>query len=136
MPPEVAADFLAPGRAPGDPGHRLAYYEWGTRANPRVLFCVHGLTRNAMDFAPLAESLCDRWRVIAVDMPGGGRSDWLADAADYAYPTYLADLVALLDHLALDRVDWLGTSMGGILGMMMAGAAPGRVGRLVLNDVG
>src|SRR3954447_8157177 len=136
MPPHETAYFLAPGREPGGPGHRLAYYEWGDAANPRVLFCVHGLTRNAMDFAPLAESLCDHWRVIAVDMPGRGRSDWLPDPADYAYPTYLADLIALLDHLAVDQVDWLGTSMGGILGMLMAGVAPGRVRRLVLNDVG
>jgi pimeloyl-ACP methyl ester carboxylesterase len=69
-------------------------------------------------------------------MPGRGRSQWLDDPADYGYPTYVADVSALLDHLALGRVDWLGTSMGGIIGMMMAARFPERIGRLVLNDIG
>ena len=128
--------FTTPGVNGQHLAHALAYHQWGARANPRVLFCVHGLTRNAMDFAVLAETLCDQWRVIAVDMPGRGKSDRLENAADYSYPTYIADLAALLDHLALGRVSWLGTSMGGIIGMMMAGLFPDRINRLVLNDVG
>jgi pimeloyl-ACP methyl ester carboxylesterase len=128
--------FTASGRERQSPGHRLAYHEWGAPENPRVLLCVHGLTRNAMDFSVLAETLREDWRVIAVDMPGRGKSDWLENAADYTYPTYLADIVSLLDHLAIPDVDWLGTSMGGIIGMMMAGFSPDRVRRLVLNDVG
>jgi pimeloyl-ACP methyl ester carboxylesterase len=128
--------FMAPSIKPQGEDHALAVHEWGDRDNPRVLFCVHGLTRNAMDFAVLAAALCDRWRVIAVDMPGRGQSDWLIEAAEYVYPTYVADLLALLDRLALGSVDWLGTSMGGIIGMMMAGLAPDRIGRLVLNDAG
>jgi pimeloyl-ACP methyl ester carboxylesterase len=128
--------FTVPGGEGQVPGHRLAYYEWGARENPRVLLCVHGLTRNAMDFAVIAGSLCQEWRVIAVDMPGRGKSDWLVNPDDYTYSTYLRDLGALLDHLAIAGVDWLGTSMGGIIGMMMAGFSPGRVRRLVLNDVG
>jgi pimeloyl-ACP methyl ester carboxylesterase len=128
--------FTAPGAGPHTPGHVLAYYEWGDRGSPRVLFCVHGLTRNAMDFAVLAQALCDEWRVIAVDIAGRGKSGWLTNAAEYTYPTYVADLVALLDHLAIGPVDWVGTSMGGIIGMMMAGFYPDRISRLVLNDVG
>jgi pimeloyl-ACP methyl ester carboxylesterase len=128
--------FTAPGPDPQGRGHRLAYYEWGARENPRVLLCVHGLTRNALDFAIFAARLCADWRVIAVDMPGRGKSEWLENGDEYNYSTYLADLAALLDHLAIDGVDWLGTSMGGIIGMMMAGFAPDRLRRLVLNDVG
>jgi pimeloyl-ACP methyl ester carboxylesterase len=118
--------------------HTLAYYEWPARARvgARVLFCVHGLMRNALDFAVLAPAFADRWRVIAVDMPGRGKSDWLKDPADYNYTTYIADLTALLDHLAAGQVDWVGTSMGGIIGMMMAGLLPDRIGRLMLNDIG
>lgn len=131
------ARFLTvPGLDRQGPGHRLAYYEWGASDNPRVLFCVHGLTRNALDFAVLAARLCGERRVIAVDMPGRGKSDWLENAGDYGYLTYLTDIVALLDHLAIPGVDWLGTSMGGIIGMMMAASSPQRLRRLVLNDVG
>ena len=145
--------FMAPGLGRDRSGHRLAYHEWGASGNSRVLFCVHGLTRNAMDFAVLAARLSPEWRVIAVDLPGRGKSDWLGDADRCEHDRCLdqheddrggheqqvvevADLAALLDHLAIDRVDWLGTSMGGIIGMMMAGLAPDRVRRLVLNDVG
>jgi pimeloyl-ACP methyl ester carboxylesterase len=128
--------FMAPGLDQQSSGHRVAYHEWGASGNPRVLFCVHGLTRNALDFAVLAANLCAEWRVIAVDLPGRGKSDWLENAGDYTYPTYLADIFALLDHLAIESVDWLGTSMGGIIGMLMARIAPNRLRRLVLNDVG
>jgi pimeloyl-ACP methyl ester carboxylesterase len=133
--PEIRV-FTTPAVDQQTTGHPLAYYEWGDGGNPRVLFCIHGLTRNAMDFAVIAAALCEKWRVIAVDMPGRGKSGWLKNAADYSYPTYVADLAALLDHLAVSRVDWLGTSMGGIIGMMMEGYLPDRLSRLVLNDIG
>jgi pimeloyl-ACP methyl ester carboxylesterase len=116
--------------------HWLRYVEWGDPANPRVLVCVHGLTRNGRDFDPVAQSLCDAYRVVCPDMPGRGRSDRLRDPADYNYPVYCADLTVLMARLGAETVDWLGTSMGGILGMMLA-AMPGTpVRKLVLNDVG
>jgi pimeloyl-ACP methyl ester carboxylesterase len=89
-----------------------------------------------MDFAVMAPAFTDGWRVIAIDMPGRGKSEWLKDPADYNYGTYVTDVGDLLDHLAVGAVDWVGTSMGGIIGMMMAGLAPSRISRLVLNDVG
>jgi len=116
--------------------HRLAYREWTGPPGAPTLICVHGLTRNSLDFAPLAESLSSVYRVVCPDMPGRGASDYFADPALYAFPTYLADVVALIARLDVERVDWLGTSMGGILGMMVA-AQPGTpIRRLVLNDVG
>jgi pimeloyl-ACP methyl ester carboxylesterase len=128
--------FTAHGVKRSGSAHALAYHEWPARDGSRVLVCVHGLTRNAMDFAVLAPALADGRRVIAVDLPGRGQSDWLKDPADYNYSTYVADLTGLLDHLGTGELDWVGTSLGGILGMMMAGLFPGRIGRLVLNDIG
>jgi pimeloyl-ACP methyl ester carboxylesterase len=132
----VTRYFSATGPKPPGSAHSLAYHEWPARDGSPVLVCVHGLTRNAMDFLVLAPAFASGWRVIAVDMPGRGRSDWLKDPADYNYSTYVADLAGLLDHLGIGEVDWVGTSMGGIIGMMMAGLFPGRIGRLVLNDIG
>jgi pimeloyl-ACP methyl ester carboxylesterase len=114
----------------------MAYTEWGDPANPRVLLCVHGLTRNGRDFDSLARALSDRYRVVCPDVVGRGESDRLADAAHYAYPQYCADMNALIARLGVDRVDWLGTSMGGIIGMMMAASPNSPVGRLILNDIG
>ena len=116
--------------------HWLRYVEWGEPGNPRVLVCVHGLTRNGRDFDHVARSLADAYRVVCPDMAGRGRSDWLRDPADYNYPVYCSDLTVLMARLGAENVDWLGTSMGGILGMMLA-AMPGTpVRKLVLNDVG
>jgi pimeloyl-ACP methyl ester carboxylesterase len=116
--------------------HIVRYTEWGDAANPRVLVCVHGLTRNGRDFDYLAERLSDAYRVICPDIAGRGRSDWLRDPSDYNYPVYLHDMAALIASLRAETVDWLGTSMGGIFGMMLA-AMPGTpVRKLVMNDVG
>jgi pimeloyl-ACP methyl ester carboxylesterase len=116
--------------------HRVAYREWGEAKNPRVVVCVHGLTRNGRDFDFLAEAIAGRFRVICPDMPGRGDSDWLRDPRDYAFPTYLTTLTALIAQADVERVAWVGTSMGGLLGMVMA-AQPGTpVARLVCNDVG
>jgi len=115
--------------------HRLRYWEWGERANPRVLVCVHGLTRNGRDFDALARSLADRWRVLCPDVAGRGESDWLG-ADDYSYPQYCADMTALIARSGAAEVDWVGTSMGGIIGMILAAQARSPIRRLVLNDVG
>ena len=116
--------------------HWLRYVEWGDPANPRVLLCVHGLTRNGRDFDHVARALADAYRVVCPDMPGRGRSDWLRDPADYNYPVYTGDLTVLMARLGAENVDWLGTSMGGILGMMLAAMPGSPVRKLVMNDVG
>ena len=116
--------------------HRIAYYDWGDPAHEDVLICVHGLTRNARDFDFVAQELSKDRRVIAIDMPGRGQSDRLENPDHYNYGTYLADCLAFLDNFHLRRVDWLGTSMGGIIGMMLASIHPKRIHRLALNDVG
>jgi pimeloyl-ACP methyl ester carboxylesterase len=116
--------------------HRVAYTEWGERDNPEVLVCVHGLTRNGRDFDGLAATLADRYRVICPDIVGRGRSDWLADKAQYDYANYTSDMATLLAHLDVRRVDWLGTSMGGIIGLLLAATPNTPIRRLVLNDIG
>ncbi|MGI3778388.1 MAG: alpha/beta fold hydrolase [Janthinobacterium lividum] len=114
--------------------HDMAFVEWGDADAPVVL-CVHGLTRNGRDFDPLARALSGRFRVVCPDLPGRGRSDWLGDAALYEPASYVAALSHLL--AALGRpVAWVGTSLGGICGMLVAAAAGTPVTRLVLNDVG
>ena len=116
--------------------HHMRYVEWGDPANPRVLVCVHGLTRNARDFDFLAERLSDAYRVVCPDIVGRGRSDWLRVKTDYGYSVYLTDLVTMLAKIGAEEVDWVGTSMGGILGMLMAALPASPVRKLVMNDVG
>jgi pimeloyl-ACP methyl ester carboxylesterase len=116
--------------------HRMAYWEWGDAANPRVLVCAHGLTRQGRDFDTLARALCSHYRVVCPDVIGRGRSDWLDDPMGYAVPTYVADMVTLLARLNAETVDWVGTSMGGLIGMGVAGLKGSPLRRLVLNDVG
>jgi pimeloyl-ACP methyl ester carboxylesterase len=116
--------------------HFMRHVEWGDPANKRVLICVHGLTRTGRDFDYVAQELADAYRVVCPDIVGRGRSDWLRDPADYNYPVYLTDLVTLIASLQVETVDWLGTSMGGILGMMLASMPGSPVRKLVLNDVG
>src|SRR4249920_469625 len=96
--------------------HRVVYYEWGDAENPRVAICVHGLGRNGRDFDVIAEALAPTHRVLAVDMPGRGMSDWLGNPLDYTFPTYLTTLTALIARSNAIDVDWIGTSMGGLLG--------------------
>lgn len=116
--------------------HRMAYTEWGDPANPRVLVCVHGLTRNGRDFDVLAQALSSEYRVICPDVVGRGRSDWLGVKSDYAFPLYVSDMVTLIARLGVQHVDWVGTSMGGLIGMLLASQPHTPVRRLVLNDVG
>lgn len=116
--------------------HRVAWVEWGERDNPRVLVCVHGLTRSGRDFDYLAQGLCAHYRVICPDLAGRGKSDWLVDPRDYHPEQYCWDLVTLLARAGAESVDWVGTSLGGIVGMMLAARPGAPIGRLVLNDVG
>lgn len=116
--------------------HDMAYVEWGDAGNPRVLVCVHGLTRCGRDFDFLAQTLAGDYRVVCPDVVGRGRSDWLADKSLYDLPQYAADMAALLARLDVDSVDWLGTSMGGLIGMVLAAQPKTPIRRLLLNDVG
>jgi len=116
--------------------HRMAYTEWGAPDNPRVLVCVHGLTRNARDFDDLARALSAHYRVVCPDVVGRGRSGRLRDPAHYGVPQYVADMVTLIARLNVDSVHWVGTSMGGLIGMALAAQENSPIRRLILNDVG
>ena len=116
--------------------HRMAYWEWGDPANARVLICVHGLTRQGRDFDTLAQVLASEYRVVCPDVVGRGRSDWLADPMGYQVPQYLGDMVTLLARVNAQTVDWVGTSMGGLIGLALAAQRGAPLRRLVLNDVG
>ena len=128
--------------------HRMAYWLWGDAAAPHVIVCVHGLSRQGRDFDALAQGLLARarepLRIVCPDVVGRGRSEWLKDPMGYAVPTYAADMLQLLAQLhaeaPLHTLDWVGTSMGGLIGMALAGAPglplPAPIRRLVLNDVG
>jgi len=136
--------------------HRISYLDWGSPTAERVVVCVHGLARNARDFDYLARALAPHCRVICVDVAGRGDSEWLADKSDYRFSTYLADAAALIARVTAPaprssfgvlrpgarrapgpaRIDWVGTSMGGIIGMLLAAKPGSPVSRLVLNDVG
>jgi pimeloyl-ACP methyl ester carboxylesterase len=116
--------------------HRLAYWERGDRHNPSVVVCCHGLTRSGLDMDPLAQRLSARHRVICPDMIGRGRSDWVDDPNLYQVPQYVADCVTLVARLDVEALAWVGTSMGGLIGMLLAAARGTPIARLVLNDVG
>lgn len=116
--------------------HDMAYVEWGDARNPKVLVCVHGLTRCGRDFDALARSLCGAYRVVCPDVAGRGNSGWLKDKALYGIPQYAADMATLLARLDVEGVDWLGTSMGGLIGMALAAQERTPIRRLLLNDVG
>lgn len=128
--------------------HRMAYWLWGDEAAPHVIVCVHGLSRQGRDFDALAQGLIaaadGRVRVVCPDVVGRGRSEWLADPKGYIVPTYVADMLQLLQALhaaaPIEALDWVGTSMGGLIGMGLAGTPglplPAAIRSLVLNDVG
>lgn len=116
--------------------HKLAYTQWGNAHQKRVALCVHGLTRNGRDFDHLAQDLSDHYRVLCPDMPGRGNSDWLADPAFYSYPQYLSDAAILMARAGVEQVDWIGTSMGGLIGMMLAATPNNPIRKLVMNDIG
>jgi len=116
--------------------HEMVYVEWGNPANANVLICAHGLTRMGRDFDRLARVLSDRYRVVCPDVVGRGLSDRLRDPAYYAIPQYVSDMVALIARLGVDQVDWVGTSMGGLIGIALAGQPGSPIRRMVINDVG
>lgn len=135
--------------------HRMAYWEWGDPDNDHVVLCVHGLTRSGRDFDPLARRLAADYRVVCPDVVGRGKSDWLIDPAHYAVPQYVADMLTLIARLQPAQLDWVGTSMGGLIAMglsatlsMSAALRPDRgahglppqqnlhIGKVVLNDIG
>ena len=131
----MRSDFVTLGGPFGE--LRLHYTEWGDPAAGRTVLCVHGLTRNARDFDALAGALASAGvRVLCVDVAGRGRSDWLADPAEYRVDVYAAHLLRFLEVAGIGRVDWVGTSMGGLIGMAVAAVEAGPVERLVLNDIG
>jgi pimeloyl-ACP methyl ester carboxylesterase len=114
--------------------HRIAYREWGDARNRDVLVCVHGLTRSSRDFDELARALSPQFRVVCPDVAGRGDSDRLPDAKLYTWAQYVADMVTLIARLDVEALDWLGTSMGGFVGMALAAQPGSPVRRLVLND--
>ena len=117
--------------------HRVAYWEWGREDAERTVVCVHGLTRQGRDFDVLARALARQGcRVVCPDLVGRGRSGWLRDPEGYALPQYCADMVALIARTGAERVDWIGTSLGGLVGMVLAGQEGSPVRRLVVNDIG
>jgi len=135
-------------RDDGAGGHRMAWWQWGPPDADHVVVCVHGLSRQGRDFDALARALLarsgGRLRIVCPDVTGRGRSDWLREPMQYQLPTYVADMLAMLGRLhALAPVrvlDWVGTSMGGLIGLALAGSPglllPAPLRRLVLNDVG
>jgi pimeloyl-ACP methyl ester carboxylesterase len=117
--------------------HRNAYWEWASgQADAPCLIAMHGLTRNGRDFDAVAQSLSDRFQIVCPDVVGRGKSGWLPDGALYSYPQYLADSATLIARVTTAPVDWLGTSMGGLVGMMLAAQKLTPIRRLILNDVG
>jgi pimeloyl-ACP methyl ester carboxylesterase len=119
--------------------HRMAYWQWGDPGNPEVLVCVHGLSRQGRDFDTLAAAMSDRYRVVCPDIVGRGRSDWLPDPMGYQVPQYVADCLTLIGSLNAQRIDWVGTSMGGLIGIGVAALPMSPLSsssRLVINDVG
>ena len=116
--------------------HRVHYTEWGEADNPRVLVCAHGLTRCSRDFDTLAKAMQGEYRVICPDVVGRGESAWLTNKADYNYAQYMNDMAGLLARANVETVHWVGTSMGGIIGMLLASHPHTPITRLVMNDVG
>lgn len=150
---EPRLDFVMCSSSTG--AHRMAYWEWGDPDNDRVLLCVHGLTRTGRDFDALATRLGSHYRVVCPDVVGRGKSDWLINPAGYEIPQYVADMLTLIARINPARLDWMGTSMGGLIGLGLAGSlamsaarradrgsfglAPDqtlRLGKFVLNDIG
>lgn len=138
--------------------HRVAYTEWGHADAAQTVICVHGLTRNCHDFDALATELSPTCRVACPDVVGRGASDWLTHQNDYGFALYQSDAASLIARLtaplpssgsflasllarpeqeySAPQVDWVGTSMGGLVGMMLAAHTGSPIRRLVLNDVG
>ena len=122
--------------ASGDSTHRMAYHAWGDPRNRKVLLCVHGLTRRGSDFKTLAEAMCKEYYVVCPDVVGRGDSDRLSNPMLYAVPQYVSDIAQLVKALGVSQVDWLGTSMGGLIGMVYAAMPHSPIRKMLINDVG
>ena len=120
----------------GENQHRMAYHAWGNPNNPKVLICVHGLTRRGSDFKTLAQAMCKDYYVVCPDVVGRGDSDRLTNPMQYAVPQYVADMAELVKKLGVNQVDWFGTSMGGLIGMVYASMPNSPIRRMLINDVG
>lgn len=131
--PTLTLDCPNPG---GKGTHQMAYVDWQSPTAKKTMVCVHGLTRNGRDFDYLAQEIGKDYRVLAPDMAGRGKSEWLKDKSSYHYGTYVADMITFFDKLQLKDVSWVGTSMGGLIGMVMAATYPEYVKKLVMNDIG
>ncbi|MFZ4062723.1 MAG: alpha/beta fold hydrolase [Polynucleobacter sp.] len=119
-----------------DGPHRMAYYAWGNPRNSKVLLCVHGLTRRGSDFKTLAQAMSSDYYVVCPDVVGRGDSDRLKNPMLYAVPQYVADMASLIKHLGVAQVDWFGTSMGGLIGMVYASMPNSPIRKMLINDVG
>ena len=115
--------------------HRIVYQDWGNKDNRQTIFCSHGLTRNSRDFDKLAGRLANNWRVICPDTAGRGKSDWLPDFHDYQISQYNLDLALLAASIKCEKFDFLGTSLGGMMGMVLASMKNTPVKRLIINDI-
>jgi cobalt-zinc-cadmium efflux system protein len=122
--------------ASSDGPHRMAYHTWGNPSNPKVLVCVHGLTRRGSDFKTVAEAMSQEYYVVCPDIVGRGDSDRLKNPMLYAVPQYVADMASLINQLGVTQVDWFGTSMGGLIGMVYASMPKNPIRRMLINDVG
>ena len=120
----------------GESKHRMAYHAWGDPSNPKVLICVHGLTRRGSDFKTLADAMCKDYYVVCPDVVGRGESDRLSNPMLYAVPQYVADMTQLVKHLGVKQVNWFGTSMGGLIGMVYASMPNSPIRKMLINDVG
>ena len=116
--------------------HHISYTEWGQKSTTTPLLCVHGLTRNGRDFDHLAKTFEPLTQIFCPDIVGRGQSDWLKDPTFYGYSQYLSDMTAFIARVGSEQVDWVGTSMGGIIGMLIASQPNSPIRRLVINDVG
>jgi pimeloyl-ACP methyl ester carboxylesterase len=117
--------------------HRMAFTDWGRGGERGTVVCVHGLTRQGRDFDPLARELAAQgYRVICPDLVGRGVSDRLSDPRDYDLPQYVLDLTTLLANVGATQVTWVGCSLGGLIGIIMAGMSNSPIGRLLVNDIG
>lgn len=120
--------------------HRIAYTQWGNGHSKRVVICVHGLTRNGRDFDFLSRALVadqdENFRIACPDLPGRGHSHWLKHPTDYQLPVYMADMAAMIARLGVEQVDWVGTSLGGLIGMSLAAQRNSPIRSLIMNDVG
>jgi pimeloyl-ACP methyl ester carboxylesterase len=138
--PPKELDFVVPEMYNGATGeivqsHNLKYYQWGSSTQP-VILCLHGLVRNGRDFDKLASAISGSFRVISLDIVGRGKSQWLDDTNNYNYETYVNDILEFIRQQNLENLTIIGSSMGGIIGMILANMKPELIKNLLLNDIG